>query len=147
LATRRPGATGRAHDGGDDRRPAMARILSAAGAQHICSGYGQPGAQYTSSRGSLTLEENMTLCRISRYCGKRLNRSSRSNRSNPLLNPPPRRGGDHRWRLERSASAKLSTGSAVERLERVELGVVGDSALGRLPRIIQLANAAGGDKR
>ena len=81
----------------------------------------------------------MTLCRISRYCGKRSNRSSRSNRSNPLLNPPPRRGGGHRWRLEQSV--------AVERLERFELGVVGDSALGHLPRIIQLANAAVGDKR
>ena len=85
----------------------------------------------------------MTPYRISRYCGKRSNCSSCSNRSNPLFNPPPRRGGGHRWGLERSASAKLSTGSAVERFE---LGVVGDSALDRLPRIIQLANTAGGDK-
>src|SRR5262249_58608486 len=51
LATVRPGATGRAHDGGDDRRPAMARILSAAGAQHICSGYGQPTAHSTAVHG------------------------------------------------------------------------------------------------
>src|SRR5262249_55152900 len=40
------------------------------------------------------------------------NRSSRSNRSNPLLKSPPRRGGGDRWGLERSA--------AVERLEQFE---------------------------
>ena len=35
LATRRPDAARRAHDGGDDRKPPVARILSAAGAQYF----------------------------------------------------------------------------------------------------------------
>src|SRR5262245_37393854 len=42
-------------------------------------------------------------------CSKR---SGRSNRSSPLLHPPPRRGGGKRWGIEQSA--------AVERLERFE---------------------------
>ena len=41
LATPRSHAAGRTHDGGDDCRPAVAGILSAAGAQHLCAGYGQ----------------------------------------------------------------------------------------------------------
>ena len=107
----------------------------------------------------------MTLYRISRYCGKR---------STPLLNPPPRpdcvgipfmvRGPHHERNCVTINSStyafalSLSKGSETIAtqsrrgeghrwgLERFELGVVGDSALDRLPRIIQLANAAGGDK-
>ena len=47
------------------------------------------------------------------------NSSSRSNCSNPLLHPAPRRGGGKRWRLERSVAIEPSV--AIERIEQFSM--------------------------
>ena len=44
------------------------------------------------------------------------NSSNSSSRSNPLLHPPPRRGGGLRWGLERSVAVEPS--KAIEQIER-----------------------------